>query len=294
MHNFIHYLQSKNLAIVTQKTYIKHINLFLSWFNIEPINCTKKDVLKYLEHLQNSKNQQNSTRNNALIAIQHYFNYLIDTAQIANNPTTLIKIINTKKRHLQNIFTPDELTTLLDNYYHIFIRNFDPNTLPKNMQQKCLLARHRNFIILSLFVHQGISTAELDNLLINHIDYQKATIAIIGKKNHKRILPLHATQIGTFINYINNILPQFGDAQHKLIPSTTKVLERFAQNLKTIDKKFTAFYQIRTSIITHWIKLYGLRKAQYLAGHTSITTTQNYTPNNIDQLKDDINKFNPF
>jgi site-specific recombinase XerC len=64
--------------------------------------------------------------------------------------------------------------------------------------------------------------------------------------------------------------------------------------IKSIDKQFVDFQQVRTSLITHWIKTYGLRKAQYMAGHRSIVSTQSYVSNDLENLTCDINKLHPF
>jgi integrase/recombinase XerD len=125
MEDFIYYLESKNHSKTTQKAYLRNVNLFIEWYKKEPINCTKKDVLKYLEYLQNKKQQDNITRRNSLIAINHYFTYLQKNEEVTSNPTALIKIRGTHKRHLYKIYSTEELTQLYDNYYHTFIRNFD-------------------------------------------------------------------------------------------------------------------------------------------------------------------------
>ena len=92
MQDFINYLESKNHSKTTQKAYLRNVNLFLEWYKKEPINCTKKDILKYLEHLQNKKLQENITRRNALIAINHYFTFLHKNEEVQSNPTALIKM----------------------------------------------------------------------------------------------------------------------------------------------------------------------------------------------------------
>ena len=46
--------------------------------------------------------------------------------------------------------------------------------------------------------------------------------------------------------------------------------------------------------LTYWIRTYGLRKAQYMAVHKSIISTEEYLPNHIEELAEDITKFNTF
>jgi site-specific recombinase XerC len=71
-------------------------------------------------------------------------------------------------------------------------------------------------------------------------------------------------------------------------------LQNFTNHIKAIDKNFVNLKQIRASVITHWLKLHGLRKTQHLAGHRYISSTENYLANNLAGLTDDILKYNPF
>lgn len=115
--DFIAYLQNKDLAPSTQDAYCFSAYKFCQWYEKDVMNCTKKDVLKYLEYLQNHRQQENITRCNALIAINHYFTFLQKTGAAEQNPTALIKIRGTKKKTLYRTYTPEELTQLFDNYY---------------------------------------------------------------------------------------------------------------------------------------------------------------------------------
>jgi len=316
--NFTDYLQSKNHSVSTQKAYNRNVNLFLSWYKKEPINCTKKEVLKYLEHLQNKKQQDNITRRNALISINHYFAFLVCTEQAATNPTALIKIRGTHKRQLYKIYSTEELTQLYDNYYHSFIRNFNEGNLPSrnggipaNQRQQALLSRQRNYIMLGLLVYQGLATNELQSITVNDIDTNKGTVKISSsKKSNERTLPLNASQIGALINYTQNIRQQFFtycEESNKLffaLPESSKTktgseklmhtFKPLTKHIKSIDKNFLNFKQVRASVITQWLKVEGLRKSQYLAGHRYISSTEKYLPNNLDGLIDDIAKYNPF
>jgi integrase/recombinase XerD len=264
-----------------------------------------------LEYLQTSKNQENITRRNSLIALNHYFTYLAINKQVAQNPTSLIKIRGTHKRHLYSIYTAEELQALLDNYYHVYIKTFDDSHIPKNQRQQSFLSRHRNHTMLGLLVNQGLSTSELQKINLHDLDLQKATIRVAGgKKSNPRTLPLAASQIGSLIQYINTIRPQFTQfcteserlffalpESSKQKTSTTNLMHTFkplTKQVKEIDNNLVNFKQVRASVITHWLKTEGLRKTQYLAGHRHISSTENYQPNNLDGLIDDITKFNPF
>jgi site-specific recombinase XerD len=304
MEKFIQHLQSKNHSVRTQQTYLRNVNDFLKWFEKDPLNCTKKDIVNFLDYLH-TKDCSSKTKSLFIISLNHYFNFL----QLPTNPTALLKIRGTKKKTLYRIYTPEELTQLFDNYYHFYIQGFDDSKIPDNMKQRSLLSKYRNYIMLGFAVHQGLTAKELHRLCINDIDLIKAVVNVkAAHKTNARTLPLHASQIGALMHYIQSIRPQFlqGNEQTLFIPfydegNTQKntatlygCLQNFTNHIKAIDKNFVNLKQIRASVITHWLKLHGLRKTQHLAGHRYISSTENYLANNLAGLTDDILKYNPF
>jgi site-specific recombinase XerD len=302
--NFTDYLQSKNHSVRTQQTYLRNVNDFLKWYDNDPLNCTKKDVLNFLDYLQ-TKECSSKTKSLFVISLNHYFTFL----QLPTNPTALLKIRGTKKKMLYRIYTTEELEKLFDNYYHFYIQGFDDSNIPDNMKQRSLLSKYRNYIMLGFAVHQGLTAKELHRLCITDIDLIKAVVNVkAAHKTNARTLPLQASQIGALMHYMQTIRTQFlqGNEQTLFIPfydegSTQKntatlygCLQNFTNHIKAIDKNFVNLKQIRASVITHWLKLHGLRKTQHLAGHRYISSTENYLANNLAGLTDDILKYNPF
>ena len=312
MKDFIKYLQQKNLSASTQKYYRLYVERFLYWLDKEPVNATQKDILAYLSHLKNHRNQQNITRRNSLIALNHYFTCLQKNGTTDHNPTALIKIRGTKKKSLHHIFTFDELQQIDDNYYQIFIANFDDTHIPKNQKENARLSKQRNYALLSLLLYQGLQTNELPRIQIDDIDLIKAQIHLTGnRKSNGRTLNLHATQIGVMMNYLQQIRPQIAryyppDTRQAFLslpevskktarnPQLKGAIKQLTRQVKSLQAHFINFKQIRASVITHWIKTYGLRKAQYMAGHRYISSTEQYLPNDLEQLTDEIQKYNPF
>jgi site-specific recombinase XerD len=280
---------------------------------MEDIQVTKPDILKYLEYLKKRKGLQNVSRRNHLISLNHYFTFLYQSEQITENPCLLLKIRGTNKKQLHKIYTIEELDQLFDGYYQLFVRGYDDSRHRHERQrQYSALYRERNALITSILFNQGTGTTEIERIETGDIDLIKATIKIRGGKRLKeRILPLKATQIGLFMHYLQNIRPQLLEYQTKEseklflpLPAISykktdndmnrNVFTPLAAQIKTIDKQFINFGQVRASIITFWIKTQGLRKAQYLAGHSCICTTEKYVANDLENLIDDINKLHPF
>ena len=308
---FIEYLESKDLAKSTQKEYLKKTMLFLEWIKKEDLQVTKPDVLKFLEYLKNNTGQHNAARQNYIIALNHYFTSLYERELIIKNPCAGLKIRGTNKKILYKIFTPEELEQLFDNYYELFVRNYD-KTIHQQTTKPANLSRQRNALALSILFNQAATKTEIENIELDDVDLIKATLKIRGSNKHKeRILPLKASQIGLLMHYLQNIRPKLleyhaTEPNNLFLPlakdcekGTNHAILRYMfsvllNQIKTIDKQFINFHQIRASVITFWIKTQGLRKAQYLAGHTQIMSTEKYLQNNLDGLIDDINKLHPF
>jgi len=312
MQEFIEYLESRDITAHTIACYVKYVELFFERVKKEDVQVTKPDVLKHLEYLKNSRKIQNNTRQHHLSALNHYFTFLLKNGIVVENPCFLLKIRGLKRKTLYRIYTVEELGELCDNYYQLFVRGHDDRHIFEHQREQIYLKVNRNALILSILTNQGITAGEFENIETGDIDLVKATIKIRGtRQSNDRTLPLKATQIGLFMHYLQNIRPQLLEYQKnesdKLFFPLPKGNQKRTDNslllstfgkliaqVETIDKQFINFKQVRASLITFWIKTYGLRKAQYMAGHRYISSTENYLPNNLDNLKDDINKLHPF
>lgn len=309
---FISYLQSKNLAPSSVAHYVRELALFLAWIDKEEIQVNKPDVLKYLEYLKNKRNLENISRSRVLNSLNHYFTFLHQQEQITENPCLLLKIRGTQKTSLYRTFSPEELQTLYDNFYLLFVRDYDHSHIPKNQRRQSSLSKQRNAVILNILINQGTTTKEIDKILLKDLDLMNATLKIRGGlKSNERILQLEATQIGVLMNYLQNIRPKLEEYHTKeseklflTLPEYSKqrtdspnlmhVFKPLVKQLKSIEPNFLSFKQLRASVLTNWLKNQSLRKVQYLAGHRYISSTEKYLSNNLDGLINDIDKLHPF
>lgn len=312
MADFKTYLQYKNYSRATINRYLRLTNQFTTWHNNAITNYQKKDVLDYLSYLKNNTNQQTVSRNNSLIALRHYFDYLISEDYLTTNPTAFIKLQGVKRRKLHHIYNLEELETIADTYYQLEVKRTHEK-LKKGagayLLQRSYWSKKRNYTILTFFIHQGLHTREILQLTTQDIQLHKASVQIKSgvTRGNARTLPLHATQIGTLMQYLHEIRPQLETTKTdnrlflpipKNAPNTNKIAQvnfkGLTKKLKQINTNFTSLEQLRASVITYWIQTSGLRKAQYFAGHKSIVSTEAYIPNTIEDLAEDITKFNPF
>lgn len=286
--NFNQYLkrlgQSRNSVAACEAS----VKLFLEWMNkqtIEPEQGSYADVLAYMKYCQKNGVSQRTIQNYVNM-IRHYYDHLIEQKQIEINPTSGIKIQGVKRKSLHHIFKPEELHAIYNSY-----------------QDESLKGK-RNKVMLGLLVYQGVKTEELVKLEIKAVKMKEGKIEIPGGlRSESRILQLEPHQVLEFYDYVSNtrkeIIAKSGKQSDKLFvsieggSSLDSCLHRLLFWVKRKNKLVTNAKQLRASVIVKWLKVYNLRKVQYLAGHRYISATEAYRQNEMEGLAEEVNQYHP-
>jgi len=309
-NSFEKYLQQKDLSKATIKCYNDEMMEFIVWCdmqNIEVENSTSTEVTSYLKHLQN-KGQQNKTRNINLNILKHFFDWQIQAEQREDNPAKHIKIRGTKNKMLYPLYTKQELESL----YHSYEIPTDEHKKAKcNWFTNYKLSRSRNKAIISLMIYQGLCTDEVNRLTIKDVKLKEGNIFIAGtRKSNERTLELKPHQIMELMEYtlqvrqlLQALTPNKSELYFLPTPAAGKkaitdndginIWKRLSEEIRNTNKKFINFKQVRTSVITHWLKQYNLRQVQYMAGHRYVSSTESYLANQMEDLQADIEQFHP-
>ena len=243
--------------------------------------------MQYIEILRNEHSISNVKR--VIASIKKYYDYLIEIGKRKDNPARAIRIRDGKENpiQLQDLFTEKELQILL---------------VPR-IERYPFLAK-RNKIIMSLLVNQGLRIGEIENIKLNDLDLEKATIQIhkTGITN-ARNLPLKAEQIlllYEFINQDRNKLKTFRNDQNALLlgklgtPIRKEDVDYLISTYQKQFKKKLTTTTIRQSVITNLLaKNNDLRVVQHFAGHKSPDTTEKYRQTGLNALKTAIDKLHP-
>ena len=309
MESFKSYLESQGKSKSTVTHYNTYALDFLSWLdkdNTEPENATAKEVLSFLNHLQ-KKGHEAVTRNIRLNVIKQFFSYQIEHGHRTENPVQHLIIRGNKKQKLYPILDKPALENLFNQYQ---IPTEEHKLARKNWFTNYRLSKARTKAILSLMINQGLTTPEVAKLTLNDLKLKEGTIQIQGgRKSNERTLELKSNQIMELMEYqftTRTELVKFQKEETKrLFLSTPIVGKKMAGNSFDIWKRLTAelkeqhsefinFKQVRTSVITHWLKQYNLRQVQYMAGHRYVSSTESYLVNQTEDLQADIDEFHPF
>ena len=294
------YLQQAGYSRSTITRYVTHVHHFLGWLDQDPTEIeatTAKEVLAYLHHLQ-QQGDSNKTRSFKLNALKHFYRYQVQQGYRVDHPIQHLALRGTKTKKLYPVLSPRALSQLHERY---------------ETQER--LGRQRNKVILSLMVYQGLTTAEVNHLQLNDLNLKEGTLYIAGsRKSNERTLELKSHQMLGLMEYTYQLRPRLLERQQipcpgylflanpqsgkaKAVTATGRerlqVWKSLSKKLKEQDPNFINFKQVRTSVITHWLKQYNLREVQYRAGHRYVSSTEAYLVNQVDDLQHDIDKYHP-
>lgn len=310
LEHFSEWLMIKGFSASTVAGLSKATGHFLSWLNTQGIEAGQvsyNDVVAYINH---KKKQGNQPRTLQILTntLNHFYRFLQSECHLPENPASNVQIKGIKRKVLQEILTPEELEFIYQSY------STEIKTCPESVegsrpkpcppQHTNELARKRNKIILGLVIYQGIRTEELAKLELSDLQLREGKMTIPGsKRSEGRTLKLEAHQIYDLMDYIHvirkQILEATGKQSNKLFISIgsslnfANIMQKLIKSIQEKNKKIKDIKHIRTSVITNWLKVYNLRKVQYMAGHRYVSSTEAYQINNIDELQEDVKKYHP-
>ena len=194
MKSFKSYLESQGKSKSTVDAYQRYMLDFITFLdadNTEIEDATAKEVMSYLNQLQ-KKGITNKTKSYRLNTINHFFDYQIANEQRAEHPSKHIKIRGANTTKLTPLLSKEDLEQIYLNYEIPTAE--DPRKL-KNWFITYQLSKQRNRSILSLFIHQGLTTAEVNKLEIKDLKLREGEIYVQGsRKSNERTLKLKSNQ----------------------------------------------------------------------------------------------------
>jgi integrase/recombinase XerD len=302
LNSYQAYLQQEQYA----KNYIRqnsnYAGIFLEWLEEESLAVSQVSHADVLEFADQIKQKGYSIRliNRVMLAIRYYFNWLGQDGRVGYNPAAGIILKGTIRHVPHDLLNQAELEALYESY---------PVTDERT---------HRNKVIVGLLVYQALTRDELESLRPEHLKLREGKIHVpaTGKLNG-RIMILQPYQILDLQEYLLIVRPKIlaermaersGRKPDKY--KAVEDIERLFVNmngqetlknsllhlnyaLRKLNPKYKHGMQIRQSVITEWLKEKNLRTVQYMAGHRYISSTERYKTNNLEDLKDALNKHHP-
>lgn len=281
---FTEYLQQKQYSKATVNRYTEGIINFLDWLKEEDIKAEEFTYTELLDFMRFCHQRGISKRSvhNILCMVRHYCTYLISEGKRNDNPAAGVFIKGLVRKLPSNLLTMEELEELYKQY-----------SVQLNVDAS-------KKIMFGLMVYQGLTVGEVMRLQSHHIKLKDGKILIKAtKRTNERLLNLQAVQMNELQSYLN--ANKFKEGSLFIEPGKKEVSERNINNrikymfdqLKKLNAKVINAKQIRSSVITHWLRQNNLRQVQYLAGHRYVSSTQRYQVNNLDDLQNELKEHHP-
>jgi integrase/recombinase XerD len=281
---FTDYLQAKQFTRATINSYSKYMERFLSWLAQEDLQAESfsySDVLDFMRHCQ-SKGVTKHSVHMILGIVRHYCHYLIEEGKRNDNPAAGVFIKGLVRKLPTNLLSMESMEELYRQY------------------QIQLQVDSSKKIMLGLMIYQGLTVSEIMRLQSHHIKIKDGKIFIKAtKRTGERVLELKALQIMELQNYLYQNKWKEGALFMEQIKNTlserninNRIQYMFIQ-LKQLNPKVINAKQIRSSVITEWLRKNNLRQVQYMAGHKYVSSTQRYQCNNLDDLKNELQQHHP-
>ena len=286
------YFYHQRFAESTIASNLKYIRRFLDWCDlclIDPKTLTYKEVLMYLKELQ-CKSSSVCMLNNHINSIKHYVNYTLYMGYRTDHPIEGLRVKGEYAKVKPAFLSSDELDEL---YY-----SFD--AFKKCCKYKTLI-RSRNKLIIGLLVYQGLSVTSLKALKVDCIEINKGRVVVPKTlRSSSRVLEFKPSQMVDVFNYLNHTREKLAGYSNRysdslLVPNNqlvniVSVLSRF---FKEVNYRVENTYHVRGSVIANWLKMYPIKKVQYLAGHRLISSTERYKTDAIEGLQKAVDFYHP-
>lgn len=301
---FREWLALKGYSSATVATILRQSTDLLSWAERQnipaPSEISYNDLLVYVQSCQQRGVSQKAIAH-YITDVRKLFDFLITEGLAKVNPASFIKLRGIKRSVRHQLLSPEQLQRLY-RQYPIRIDHEPGKNLPP--QQQNLLSRRRNKVIVGLLVNQGLRVEEIKSLKVQDLHLREGRITIHHqRRTAERTLELEAGQVYELMDYLadtrKQMLQQHEGSTDDLFIQRREAIHFYGvtalilKHLRRIDQTVKNLDQVRASVITHWVKTYGLRKAQYLAGHRYVSTTESYKEQLLDELQDDVKKFHP-
>jgi len=301
---FREWLTLKGYSSATVETVVRQIADFLRWGQQEnipdPTEMSYNDLMAYVKSCQ-ERNVSQKAIAHYVSDIRKFYDFLISEDLTEENPAAFVKLRGIKRRIYHTILSPEELQQLYRAYPVVI--EYEPGKIIPPQEQN-LLSRRRNKVIVGLLVNQGLRVEEIKALKVQDLHLREGKITIHSqRRTAQRMLELEACQVYELMDYLGDtrkqLLEAHGETTDDLFIQRHKSVNFYGitrmvlQHLRKINKGVKNLDQIRASVITHWVKIYDLRKAQYLAGHRYVSSTEDYKQQVLDELQGDVKKFHP-
>ncbi len=288
IQSFLNYLQfEKRYSLHTLEAYRNDLEQFFSFlidqFDAPAIPSILATFIRTWLASLKSEEISAKTINRKASSLKSFFKYQMRLGTINASPMVTVSSPKINKR-LPEFVLEDNLETLFN---HV---EFSDDWKGKTEN-----------LVLQLFYATGIRLSELINIKDGDVDYSKSQVKVLGKGGKERIIPISKDLLEKLKEYVSQKKVVIAGVPNLFINEKGKRLQQrnvyafvhhYLSLVTTIKKKSP--HILRHSFATHLMNNGAeLNSVKELLGHASLASTQVYTHNSIDKLKEVFKKAHP-
>ena len=284
---FLEFLENdKKLSTNTLQSYKRDIEQYQEYIDKNGLNYLKvnsSDIENYFEVLK-EMNKKTSTISRNLATIRAFYQFLLRTKKIKNDPTSGLHSPKVEKK-APSILSSQEVELLLEQ--------------PKNIDLKGI----RDKAMLEFAYATGMRVTEIISLNISDVNLEQGYV-VCNTGLKKRTIPLGTISLKALKDYIEKARPilikdesitaLFVNVNGKRLTRQGfwKIVKYYKEQAH-ITKDIT-LHVLRHSFATHLLQNGAdLKAIQTMLGHSDISSTQVYMQFQNDDLKDIYKKAHP-
>jgi integrase/recombinase XerC len=229
------------------------------------------------------KGISNRSINRKISSLKTYYNFLQKVRVIEESPLKAHRSLKVEKR-VRVPFTEEEITEVINGF---------------NDREDFEMVR--DSLMIEMLYLTGMRRMELITLKVQDVNLVKKTVKVLGKRNKERVIPLLDSVTSSIQKYLelrDRINPKGNNffitvKGKELYPTLVyRIINKNFSNVSTKVKKSP--HILRHSFATHLLnKGADLNSVKELLGHTSLASTQVYTHNSLQELKQMYNHAHP-
>jgi integrase/recombinase XerC len=290
LQSFLNYLRfEKRYSPYTLVSYQGDLEQFFAYITdqyqaIQLADITTTFVRSWLAELKSNKITAKAINRKAS-SLKSFFKYHIRTGALATTP-------------MGSVTTPKISKRLPE-----FVKEADMKNLFQYLPFPADWKGKTDRLLLLLFYHTGMRLSEQVNLKESQVDYSKKVIKVLGKGNKERVIPVSDGLINEMKTYRQAKKKEMdiADETYFFVLQNGKrlyakyvylVVKKYLSAITTLNKKSP--HILRHTFATHLTNNgAALNAVKELLGHSSLASTQIYTHNNIEKLKEAHKKAHP-
>ena len=281
LERFLRYIQTEkrysNLTVSAYKRDLEQFGQYL--INIYELDdmtkATTQMVRSYVVSLK-EKGEENRSVNRKMSALRSFYKFCLREKVISVSPLQGVKSLKQPKELAK--FVPEQ--------------DIEKVRFEEDGSFKAV----RDEMLFELLYQTGMRQAELRGLKDDDVSKSAMQLKVLGKRSKERIIPISAEMLKMIEGYKivrdeqfperDNVMLLVDDRGKAMSPTFVyRVVHGILEGVTTLEQKSP--HVLRHTFATHMLNEGAdIRAIQKILGHSSLSSTQIYTHNTIEQLKE--------